>query len=325
MKNSRNWLSFALCLLLMATAWHWPITRVAHAQEEPAPEKAEPAPPKPYGLPWQMRPIFALNVLRLDAAISFYTNRSTQTGGTAIAQVLTGSYRVADGWAAIVRQGWAIHSPPGSLAGAATLTNPLLGVLRSLRLSDSLQAGFFFAGTLPIGMGGGNTPDISLRSANSASILTRSAMDNALFAPNYLTLIPGIDLAYLEQSLTVQAEVTLLQLIRTRGSAVDTDPVRTNFTSALSAGYALSPKFFAIGELRYQRWLNNKSVEASARPATQNLTFAFGPRLTFKTNSMTLRPGIAYSLGIAGPVAREGYTFPTHSHKTLFIDFPILF
>jgi hypothetical protein len=150
-------------------------------------------------------------------------------------------------------------------------------------------------------------------------------MDNALFAVNYFTVIPGVDLAYIAHGFTFQIEATVLQLTRVRGEQVDKDPARTNFTSGLEVGYAFTPYISIESELRYQRWLENQTVAASASPATENLSFAVGPRFQFKAGDLTMKPGIAYAQGISGPMARGGYTYPTNSDKIIFFDFPMSF
>jgi len=93
----------------------------------------------------------------------------------------------------------------------------------------------------------------------------------------------------------------------------------------LSLGYAATNAFLLNGELRYQRWLNNDTVAAAAHPATQNLSFAIGPRFSFKSGPVTLKPGVAYAMGLAGPISTGGYISPTNSDKILFIDIPIVF
>ena len=51
----------------------------------------------------------------------------------------------------------------------------------------------------------------------TAGISARSAMDNALFAVDYWTVIGGLGLARITPGSTLQAEVTVLQLTRARG------------------------------------------------------------------------------------------------------------
>lgn len=293
-------------------------------------EPAVDAPPvtassPPYSLPWQLRPVMAGNAARLDSALAFYNDKNGNSGGFAAASVVTGSYKLIPDLAILVRLGMVNNNPPANAPGASSFINPLLGAIYSLRLSDKFRLGFFLGLTAPIGTGGGNSPDPAVQAANSAGILARSAMDNALFAVNYFTVIPGVDIAYISHGITVQLEATLLQLTRVRGEQIDKDTSRTNFTSGLVFGYSISPLLSAIGELRYQRWLDNTTVSAAASPAVENLSFAIGPRFTIKTGSVTVKPGIAYAQGLAGPMANGNYTYPTNSDKVVFIDFPIAF
>ncbi len=293
------------------------------------PSKKEPLLPSsqasPYSIPWQLRPKLAVNVARLDSAIAFYNDRNGNSGGLAVASILTGSYKLIPDLAILARVGMLNNQPPGSAASATSLMNPLLGSIYSLSLFQDFRMSFFLGLTAPVGSGGGNYPDSSVQSANSAGILARSAMDNALFAVNYFTVIPGLDIAYIAHGWTIQLEATLLQLTRTRGEQIDLDPSRTNFTSGLALGYAVVPNLSLIGELRYQRWLDNATVSAVPKPAVENLSFAVGPRFTFKTAIATLRPGIAYAQGLVGPMANGNYTSPTHSDKIIFIDLPVIF
>jgi hypothetical protein len=150
-------------------------------------------------------------------------------------------------------------------------------------------------------------------------------MDNALFATNYLTIIPGLDLAYTAYDFTIQLEATLLQLTRTKGEQIDKDVSKTNFTSGLALGYTFTDKIAGITELRYQRWIDNVTVKSAPKPALENLSLAIGPRFTYKLESVTLKPGIAFVKGLSGPIANGEHTYPTNSYKTIFLDVPINF
>jgi hypothetical protein len=279
----------------------------------------------PYALPWQLRSVIPANSARLDSATAFYDDKNGNSGGVANASMLGGSYKLIPNLAVSLRLGFVANNPPAGAPGGTSLINPLLGGLYSIELSHDFRAAFFLGMTAPIGMGGGNSPSPNIQAANSAGILARSAMDNALFAVNYFTVIPGVDLAYIAHGWTLQIEATVLQLTRVRGEQIDKDPSRTNFTSGLEVGYAVWPEFFLQGELRYQRWLENATASASAKPAIENLSFAIGPRFSFKAGSLTLKPGVAYVQGISGPIAQGGYTYPTNSDRIIFLDFPVTF
>jgi hypothetical protein len=132
-------------------------------------------------------------------------------------------------------------------------------------------------------------------------------MDNALFAVNYMTPFPGIDLAYVKGGLTIQAEATLLELIRARGDLIDKDAARTNFTSGLHAGYFVIPELSLGAELRYQRWLKNPGIpEDDAR--RDNTTVAIGVRAHLKMGGgMWLRPGVAFVEPLDAPMTDQKY------------------
>ncbi len=278
----------------------------------------------PYALPWQLRSVIAANVIRLDSAMAFYDD-AVKSGGFVDANMLTGSYKVMPNFSALVRLGFVNNHAPAGTPNANSFINPLVGGLYSLPLSDEFRLGLFLGLTAPVGMGGGDTPDASIKAANAAGLLARSAMDNALFAVNYFSVVPGVGLAYMSHGLTAQVEATLLQLTRVKGSTVDKDSSRTNFTSGLELGYSLCPYMFVEGELRYQRWLKNDTVSSSPSPAKQNLSFAVGPRFNFKQGKLIFKPGIAYAQGLAGPIAKNGYTSPTNSDKIIFVDLPVTF
>ena len=85
-----------------------------------------------------------------------------------------------------------------------------------------------------------------------------------MFAADYFTVFPGVDLAYVNHGFTVQVEATLLQLFRVRG---DDDPGRTttrrtNLTAGLHVGYFFIPQLSAGAELRHQRWLSTPDIKA---------------------------------------------------------------
>ena len=71
-------------------------------------------------------------------------------------------------------------------------------------------------------------------------------MDNALFAVNDCTVIPGASVAYVAHRVTVQAEATLLQLTRVRGDKVQAEASKTNCTSGLHVGYFVD-KMVSLG------------------------------------------------------------------------------
>ena len=95
----------------------------ANAGTEPAPPPAKPTPP-PYSLPWQLRPAAAVNVVRSDTSTGFRSVNGV--GGTTVATLLLGSYKVTPDLALVVRAGFVDDAAPGKPSASAFL-NPALG------------------------------------------------------------------------------------------------------------------------------------------------------------------------------------------------------
>jgi hypothetical protein len=287
----------------------------ATATATASPPAAPPAPPPPpYSLPWQMRPVAAANVLRSDTAVALYDNGMGASGST-VASMFLASYKVTPSLAPMVRFGYSQNDAPAMGADGKSFVNPIVGATFAKKV-DSIRWAAFLGATVPIGTGGGNTPDAGTALANGAGIAARSAMDNAMFAVNYFTAIAGGGIAYVNHKLTVQAEATLLQLFRVRGEmhASATDSTRTNSTVGLHAGYFIIPMLSLGGELRYQRWLSTPTQLVMGNKVDQpgfamdTVTFAIGPRLHFQVaKGMFLRPGIAYARGLDKPLTDASY------------------
>jgi hypothetical protein len=300
-----------------------PATTVTETNPAPAPV-APATPPPPYSLPWQLRPAAVGNVVRAETALAFYEDAAGNSGQTS-ATMLLGTYKVTPTLAPLVRLGLVQNAAPGATPSGTSFVNPIVG-LTYAKPMGALKVAGFAGGTIPIGMGGGDSPDPGAAAANAAGIAARSAMDNAMFAVDYFTAIVGGDVAYVANKFTVQAEVTLLQLLRVRGEGTGpgADGARTNSTYGIHAGYFLAP-FVSLGaELRYQRWLThpNSLVMGTKTPIPDanmdTVTMAIGPRFVVKVAGTTMRPGIAYVRGLDKPLSSLSY-------NTVQIDLPVAF
>jgi hypothetical protein len=292
-------------------------------------------------LPWQLRPVVAATVLRSDTAFAFYKNPTTEKSGFTVASMLLGSYKVTENFAPMVRLGVVSNSPPeGSNTGGMmpkpieskfNFLNPVLGATYALKPAKPLRLALFLGVTIPIGSGGGDTPDPSAVAANAAGIRARSAMDNAMLSPNDFTIFPGVGFAYVAKGFTAQIETTLLQLMRVKGKDnPSTDSSKTNLTMGLHLGYFLMPMLSLGGEIRHQRFLSTpKAVEADNNPANtpalepqglrDTTTFAIGPRGHFKlSESVWFRPGVAFAMGLDNPMKDAKY-------KIVQLDLPFSF
>ena len=286
----------------------------ASAQNAPP---APAPPPPPYSLPWQLRPITAANVVRSDTTVSFH-ELAGQSAST-VASTLLISYKLFPRFAPLVRMAY-IHNTPGANPGTGNaIVNPLIGATSSFDLAPGLKLAAFLGFTIPIGQGGDKPAGMNATAAAAAAgINARSAMDNALFAVNYFTAIPGVGLAYTRAGFTAQVEATLLQLTRVRNSAIDRDSSRTNFTSGLHLGYFIIPKLSVGGEMRFQRWLSTPAFLGMWPERRETLSFAIGPRGHFKLGNRWLRPGIAYAQGIDAPMK-------TRKDRIVQLDIPFVF
>jgi hypothetical protein len=302
------------------------IASPAKADEPPqvasSPADATPAPkpaPPPYSLPWQLRPVLAVNVVRSDTSIAMYKDPATDKSGSTVASTLLVSYKVLPTLATMLKLAYVTDSPPDSPSAKSgtALVNPIVGATYAGAI-DAIRWNGFAAVAIPVGQGGGDKPDPATAMAASKGIAARSAMDNAMFAVNYFTAIGGGSVAYLAHKATLQAEVTLLQLFRARGPETGTDSSRTNFTAGLHAGYSIIPMVSVGGELRYQRWLSNAAPVKANPDARETVTMGIGPRFHFKVGDQWLRPGISYSRSLDAPTSKSKY-------QMVQVDIPFLY
>lgn len=330
MKNGTLFRLISMSALLGAVS----VSFVARAEEsEVATAPVDPPAPKPapYSLPWQLRSVSAGNVLRSDTSAAFYEDTASKGGATLVTMLLA-SYKIpgtggaGEGLAPLLRLAAVNDSPPAG-NGGLTLVNPLVGASYALKLGSDVRLAAFFAATIPIGGGGGDSPNPGSANSRSKGIFARASMDNAMFAVNDFTLIPGIGAAYVAHRLTVQVEATLLELIRVRGDAVQHEATKTNLTAGLHVGYFVLDSLSIGADLRYQLWLNAPIAIDTQREVMKNnsgmdnATFALGPRYHAKIgDSMWLRPGVSYGRGLDKPTSGA-----TPNYHIVQLDIPFQF
>jgi len=303
----------------------------ANAAPEAGPVPIAPiaAPPKaPYSLPFQLRPAQAVSVVRSDTSFGFYDDPVSESAGTTVASTLLASYKVTDNISPLVRVGMVTNDPSNTESGGGFL-NPVLGVTYGITLSPEFRMALFFGTALPLGSGGGDTPDPANAASNAAGIRARSAMDNAMFAVNDLVLFPGASVAWVAHGFTVQVEATILELLRVRGEDATTpagaplnpDSARTNLTAGIHAGYFFFPELSAAVELRHQRWLSTPTAVKNDATDTvrDTTTVALGPRLHFKVGEKSwIRPALAFAIGLDDPLQRW-------EERSVQLDIPFIF
>lgn len=290
---------------------------------------SELAPKSPYSLPFQLRPAVAATAVRLDTSFGAYENTLAQHGFAVVSE-LSGSWRLpgtqtgpGTGLAPLVKVTVVNDSPPGKATGGFAVVNPLLGVTYAALLGSYIRASVFGGVTLPIGMGGGNTPNAGELDARNVGQVIRAGMDNSLFAVDDIALIPGVDIAYVAEGLTVQAEATFFQLERVRGEKAQAEASKTNLTGGIHVGYFVAP-FLSFGaEFRIQWWLNPPFTVQDHKPNTSyDLTsLGVGPRFHFKLGrDIWIRPGVAYTRGFDPPMTPNSF-----NDNIVQLDIPIVF
>lgn len=288
---------------------------VAHADEAtPAERKGD------YALPFAMRPALAANLVRLDDALAL-TDASKTKGATTHASLLTAGYRPVEAVPdlGLYARVALVHFSNDAGVAATALSNPLVFGLFTPELAPHLRLALFLGATAPIGAGGGDAPASSTVSAVQSGVYARQAMDNALFASNFLSVCTGAGLAWIDRGFTAQAELGVFELVRARGAGVEADASRTNFTGALGVGYRIVPLLTASVELHYQRWLSTPmAVEKDATKRAQ-ATYGLGLRANLPLSRTTIaRPGLGYFRGIDDPMATARY-------QIVQLDLPIAF
>jgi len=296
--------------------------------EQPAPaEKPAPAAAAPYSVPWQLRGAGAATALRLDSSVAFYRDAAGGGSGLTSATTLLGSRKVTSAFAPMIRLGLVTDQAPVASGTASKTTaaflNPAVGGTYLFKLTPDLRLAAFAGVTLPLGSGGGSWPEGKAPSeyqAQAAGVWARSAMDSAMFAVNYLGVIPGLSLAFVRWGFTAQLEATVIVLARVRGDpAQEKDDSRVNLTGGLHLGYFIIPQLSIGAELRMQRWLSTPAAVAKDPSKLQTVTFAAGPRGHFQLGqSVTIRPGLSYSRAFDAPMTRGDY-------QILQVDVPMTF
>jgi hypothetical protein len=266
----------------------------------------------PYSLPFQLRPTLAADVVRVDTTVAAHDD-----GGVTTASLLFASARVTSNVAACLRAS-SVWDAPASGASGWALGNPELGALWVHALGDSFRLGAAASLALPLGAGGGESPESTRARTVRAGVPARAGLDNPLFGVNGLTVTAGVDLSWQHAGFTVQAEATLIQFVRTRGVSEEPDAARTNATSGLHVAWFATPWLSLGGELRLQRYLGMPALVAADPSARDILSAAVGARIHVPLGAHWLRPALTLSRPLDEPLLGRGYTW-------VQVDLPFIF
>lgn len=246
----------------------------------------------PYSSPFQLRSAVPGTSIKTDTAIASAENGST------VVSFLSASVKVLPEVATSVRVGFASMSPANG-PGSPAFMNPQVGVLWSPKIRDDLRISPCFSITLPVGMGGGESPDAAVTASLGGAKQARFMLDSSIASPNHLGLGLGLSVAWFDHGLTLQADANVNQSFQTRGPESVDDAI-TNSIAGLFAGYAILPQLSVGAELRYQRYLTTPASVAKNAQLRDQASFAVGARGTFDLEAFKLKPGVSYGHAIGG-------------------------
>ena len=298
--SAGGWLLF----LLLA----WPV-RQAAAQTPPA--QAAPTPPyRPYSIPFMLRPLPAVNIVRLDSVFAPHDAYGPAASGLDldVVQLATVGVRAAPWLMFLARMGWDWTSRPGTVG----MSNLTIGANITMPVADVFRLSFFVGAALPLGTDAGGSPN------HRGARLARMGMDNAMFQVDHLSGIAGLGFGFIDGGWTVQAEATLLVLGRVEGMA---DVLVANSTFGLHVGYFILPEFSIGGELRHQQFISNPGAyrtDPYGEELRAETSGSLGARLHFHVGSIWIRPALSWSIGFDPPLSGDSW-------QSLQVDLPFLF
>lgn len=283
----------------------------AAAESETALAPPAPTPFRPYSIPWNLRPLPAVNLVRLDHSLGLHDAYGPTSSGLAgtFTQLVTLGVRVADAVMLIARWGWDWTSRPDS-ASASTI---LLGANITTRLESVYRLSVFVAATVP-------NFETNGRPSHRDARLARASMDNAMFLPGHAAAVAGVGFAWIDQGWTVQAEATLFALGRVTAAS---DDAIVNATFGAHVGYFVVPQLSVSGELHHQHFLSDPVVLRRAMDYGEELRSQTSGTLGVRAHwnvagSLWIRPGLAWTIGFDAPMAADSW-------QVIQLDVPILF
>jgi hypothetical protein len=239
-----------------------------------------------------------------------------------LVQYLTGSYAIVPEASVFVRGGFVGFLPEATSATSA-FTNATVGGLWAPKTRGPLRVAVALGMGLPVGQGGGDSPNAGEAAAIAAGNLARSRFEGSTtFLPNDVAPFLGGDLAWVTGEFTVQAEATLFEAVRVRADRTDPDANRTSMTAGLHAGYFILPELSISAELRDQTFLSTPVAVEQGKTARSWVTVGGGPRVHVRlADGIWLHPGLAFiqPLNDASP----GHS--ASSYHIIQLDVPLSF
>jgi hypothetical protein len=296
----------------------------ALAEGPPAPEgapagtaEAPAQAPAPYAAPFGLRGVGAATAIRGETAYGLNAGTSST-----VVQYLIASYAVVPEVSLYARGGWVDYIP--SVGNSSTaFTNVTIGALWATKLSSTLRLATTLSSGLPVGQGGGDSPDPGAAAAIAAGNLARSRMEgSSTFSPNDLAPFVAADLAYVSGGLTLQAEVNVFELIRVRGSNADPDATKTVISGGVAAGYFIVPELSLGVEARDAAYVSTPVAVDAGKVSRMWITVGGGPRVHLHLGeTIWFRPGLAYIQPLNDPAPN----ISAASYHIVQLDLPLVF
>lgn len=249
------------------------------------------APPAPYTLPFGLRGAAAATAVRAETAYGWNAGTSST-----IVQYLTASYAPLKTLSLGVRAGWVDYIPEKGSSSSA-FTNIALGGVWADTVAPGVKVEGALGLGLPVGQGGGDSPDPGQAAAMAAGNLARSRFEGlTMFKPNDLTPYLGGDVAWVSGGVTLQAEATIFQGFRVRGGAPsDPDSSNTSLTMGAHAGYSIVPELSVALEVRDQTYVSTPAAVDAGKQSRSWVTVGGGPRANLRlAKDVVFRPALAY-------------------------------
>lgn len=293
------------------------VVRSAGAQQQDVPTEPPPEHPAPFAASFALRTPAASTGVRAETAYGLDSGASST-----IVQYLSAFYAPIDRLSFFVRGGWVDYLPNTGPSGTA-FTNVALGGQWAQKLGTEWRVAGAVGTGLPVGQGGGDSPDPGAAAAIAAGNLARSRLEGStMFSPNDVAPFVGGDIAWVSHGFTAQAEANVFELFRVRGSKVDPDATKTSLMAGISGGYFVVPQISFGLEVRDNTLLSTPAAVAAGKSSRSWVTVGGGVRAHLQLGAQVwFRPGLGYFQPLNDPTP----TISASSYHVFQLDLPLTF
>ena len=270
-----------------------------------------------YSLPFQLRSAAPKTGVRLDTIVAPYEFE----GSHALEAVVLAStqIRLLEHLFVTARWGFDDNRIGNGARNRTGITNPSFGVSVPVALGPMFRFAASTSIAIPISTGGGENPDPDAVLLQRQAALARAAMENGTFLLNEVAVPTGLSLAFITGGFTAQIDWTVISSGRVKGPANGHDGARINTTMGAFLGYYVIPELSLGTEFRYQYFIIAPAAVSNGMQSRENMSAGLGARLDLElSDTMRARPGICYSVGLAGQLAEQSF-------KMVQFDIPIVF